>query len=431
MNADALGDGATSRAFHAEHAMTPAAFLQLAVALGLGLLVGLQRERTDRSVAGVRTFPLITMFGTVCAQLAQTFGGWIIAAGLVALAGIVISANLAISKQGDFDPGTTTEMATVLLFGAGALTVINLSASVMIGGVVALLLYLKPQMHRLVAAIGESDLRAIMQFALISLVILPVLPDREFGPYQVLNPFRIWMMVVLIVGISLSGYVAFKLLGTHAGTLVGGVLGGLISSTATTVSFARSSRSVKESAALSAAVILIASAVVFARVLALIGAAAAPAFAALAPPLVAMLGVMCLLAAALYFFTRNHKAQPPKPENPAQLKSALVFGALYAVVIFLVAVARDHFGQAGLYTVAVLSGLSDMDAITLSTSQLVAAGQLDAATGWRAILAASLSNIVFKTGAVAVLGSRGLLLRVGLTFALALAAGAAILMLWP
>ncbi len=411
--------------------MTPDAFLQLAVALGIGLLVGLQREKTDRTVAGVRTFPLITMFGTVCAQLAQTFGGWIIAAGLVALAGIVIAANLMKWKQGDYDPGTTTEMATVLLFGAGALTVTSLSASVMIGGVVALLLYLKPQMHRLVEAIGEGDLRAIMQFALISLVILPVLPDREFGPYHVLNPFRIWLMVVLIVGISLSGYVAFKLLGTRGGTLVGGVLGGLISSTATTVSFARSSRSALGSASLFAAVILIASAVVFARVLALIAVAAAPAFPALAPPLAVMLGVMCLLAGTLYFFTRHRAMQPPEQENPAELKSALLFGGLYATVLFLVAVAREHFGQAGLYTVAVLSGLSDMDAITLSTSQLVAGGQLDAGIAWRAILAASLSNIAFKTGLVAVLGSRGLLLRVGAHFAVALAAGAAILVWWP
>ena len=411
--------------------MLPAPVLQLAVALGLGLLVGMQRERTEHSVAGVRTFPLITMFGTVCAQLAQTFGGWVLAGGLVALAGIMIAANVAKLKKGEIDPGTTTEVATMLLFAVGAVVVLDLTVAVIVGGVVALLLYLKPQMHRLVTAIGDRDVRAIMQFALISLVILPVLPNREFGPYQVLNPFKIWLMVVLIVGISLCGYVAFKLLGARAGTLVGGVLGGLISSTATTVSFARASRDGGNGAALFATIILIASAVVFARVLALIAAAAAPAFAVLAPPLAAMLGIMCVLAGALAFFTRRQKMKPPEPENPAELKAALVFGALYAAVLFCVAFARDYFGQTGLYTVAVLSGLSDMDAITLSTSQLVAAGKLDAGTGWRAILAASLSNIVFKAGVVAVLGSRALMLRVGALFAVALVGGFAILCLWP
>lgn len=411
--------------------MIPAPVLQLAVALGLGLLVGMQRERTERSVAGVRTFPLIAMLGTVCAQLAEHFGGWVLAGGLVALAGIVVAANLAKLKKGEVDPGTTTEVAALLLFAVGALTVRDLSAAVIVGGVVALLLHLKPQMHHLVAGIGERDVRAIMQFALISLVILPVLPNREFGPYRVLNPFKIWLMVVLIVGISLCGYVAFKQFSARSGTLAGGILGGLISSTATTVSFARSSRSAPNGAALFATVIVIASAVVFARVVALIAAAAAPAFAALAPPLATMFGLMCLLAGALTFITRRQQMPRPEPENPAELKSALVFGALYAAVLFFVAFARDYFGQTGLYTVAVLSGLSDMDAITLSTSQLVAAGQLDASTGWRAILAAALSNIVFKTGMVAMLGSRALLLRVGVLFALALLAGGAILCLWP
>lgn len=411
--------------------MNESSLLQLGVALALGLLVGLQRERTEASVAGVRTFPLITMFGTVCAQLAQSFGGWVVAAGLVALAALVVTANFAKVKGGEIDPGATTEVATVLLYAVGALTVLNLSAAVIVGGVVALLLHLKTELHRIVAAIGEREVKAIMQFVLISLVILPVLPNHEYGPYQVLNPFKIWLMVVLIVGINLCGYVAFKLLGIGKGTLVGGVLGGLISSTATTVSFARASRRPGDGAALFATIILIASTVVFARVLVLIAVAAATAFPQLAPPLAAMGGALLVLAAGLYFFTRKQQMEPPEPENPAGLKPALIFGALYAAVIFLTAAALDRFGQAGLYVVAVTSGLSDMDAITLSTSQLVAAGKLDAAIGWRAILAASLANIVFKAGLVAVIGSRGLLLRAGGMLVIALGAGGVILWLWP
>lgn len=411
--------------------MIPELIVQLGVALGLGLLVGMQRERTEHSVAGVRTFPLITMFGTVCARLSAEYGGWIAAAGLVSLASLIVAANIAKLRAGEIDPGATTEVATVLLYAVGALTVLDLSAAVIVGGVVALLLHHKTGMHRMVSAIGDRDIRAIMQFVLISLVILPVLPNRTLGPYDVLNPFKIWLMVVLIVGISLCGYVAFKLVGGRAGALIGGVLGGLISSTATTASFARLSRSGREEAPLFAAVIVVASTVVFARVLILIAAAASPAFGSLATPLAVMLAAMIALSAAVYFLTRSRSMKPPEPENPAELKTALIFGALYAAVLILVKIAREHFGSAGLYAVAAVSGLTDMDAITLSTSQLVAGGQLDASTGWRAILLASMSNIVFKTAMVAMLGSRLLLGWVGALFAIALAAGGSILWLWP
>lgn len=411
--------------------MIPELVVQLGVSLGLGLLVGMQRERTEPSVAGVRTFPLITMFGTICARLSAEYGGWIVAAGLVSLAGIVVAANMAKLRAGAVDPGTTTEMAVVLLYVVGALTVLDLSAAVIVGGVVALLLHHKTGMHRIVGAIGDRDIRAIMQFVLISLVILPVLPNRTFGPYDVLNPFKIWLMVVLIVGISLSGYVAFKLMGGRAGALIGGVLGGLISSTATTASFARLSREGREQAPLFAAVIIVASTIVFARVLILIAAAASSVFAALAIPIAVMLGAMVVLSAAIYFLTRDRKMKPPEPENPAELKPALIFGALYAAVLIFVEIAREHFGSAGLYTVAAVSGLTDMDAITLSTSQLVAAGHIESGTGWRAILLASLSNIIFKTAMVATLGTRLLFTWVGSLFAIALVAGGAILWLWP
>jgi uncharacterized membrane protein (DUF4010 family) len=411
--------------------MIPDLIVQLGVALALGLLVGMQRERTDRTIAGVRTFPLITMFGTVCARLSADYGGWIVAAGLAALASLIVVGNIAKLRAGENDPGVTTEVATVLLYAVGALTVLDLTAAVILGGVVALLLHHKAGMHQFVGAIGERDIRAIMQFVLISMVILPVLPNRTFGPYDVLNPFKIWLMVVLIVGISLSGYVAFKLMGGRAGALIGGVLGGLVSSTATTASFARLSCQDRAQAPLFAAVIVVASTVVFARVLILIAIVASTAFASLAGPLTAMLGVMLVLAAAVYFFTRHRTMKPPEPENPAELKPALIFGLLYATVLVFVKIARDHFGSTGLYTVAAISGLTDMDAITLSTSQLVAGAQLDPGTGWRSILIASLSNIFFKGSMVAVLATRSLLAWVGSLFAVALAAGAAILWLWP
>src|SRR4029077_10824533 len=204
---------------------------QLAVSFGIGLLLGLQRERAESSIGGIRTFPLIAIFGTVCALLGKTFGGWMVAAGLLALVAIVVYSNFAKIKSGDIDPGMTTEVAALLLYGLGAYVVIgSMVVTVVVGGAVAVLLQFKKPLHALAGAIGERDMRAIMQFVLLSLVILPVLPHQDFGPYGVWNPFQIWLMVVLIVGISLTGYIAYKCLGARRGTLLAGVLGGLISS---------------------------------------------------------------------------------------------------------------------------------------------------------------------------------------------------------
>jgi uncharacterized membrane protein (DUF4010 family) len=238
-------------------------------------------------------------------------------------------------------------------------------------------------------------------------------------------------MVVLIVGLSLLGYVAYKLFGAGAGAALSGLLGGLVSSTATTVSYARRSSEEPESSRLSALVIVIASAVVFGRVLVEIGLVAYGSFLALAPPIAAMLGLAVGLSLAVWLVVRKEEADPPEQENPAELKSAVVFGLLYAGVLLAVAYARDRFGAAGLYAVAGLSGLTDMDAITLSTARLVEGGRLDPADGWRAILIAAMANLVFKAGIVAFLGSRRLLGRIALLFGALLAGSALILWLWP
>jgi uncharacterized membrane protein (DUF4010 family) len=412
--------------------MNETAFLQLGMALLLGLLVGLQRERAEPAMAGIRTFPLITMLGTVCALLGLRYGGWIVGAGLLAVAALFVIGNFARLKAGDIDPGLTTEMAALLMFGVGAYLVVGpLPAAVAVGGLVAVLLQLKKPMHRFVAAIGEADITAIMRFALITLVILPVLPNRVYGPFDVLNPFKIWLMVVLIVGISLCGYVAYKLFGPKAGTLLGGLIGGLISSTATTVSIARRARGAAASAELAAVVVMIASTTVFIRVLIEIGAVAGGKFVALAPPLAAMFCACALISGGALYLLRSRPAELPVHGNPAELGAALSFGALYAVVILAVAAAKTHFGAAGLFVVAILSGMTDMDAITLSTAQLVADGRLDPANGWRAILAASMSNLLFKGVMAGVLGGRALFGRVAALFGLALLAGAAILFFWP
>jgi uncharacterized membrane protein (DUF4010 family) len=405
---------------------------QLVVSLGLGMLLGLQRERTERSIGGIRTFPFIALFGTVCAQIGEITGTWIIAAGLLALAGMVITANLAKIKRTETDPGMTTEIATLLVYSLGVLIVVgDMTNAVVLGGGMALLLHYKGPLHGFARAVGERDMHAIIQFVLITMIILPVLPNENYGPYGVLNPFKIWLMVVLIVGISLCGYVAYKLFGSRSGILLGGIIGGLVSSTATTVSYARRTTDSPAIAPLGAVVIMIASCISIARVIVEIGVVATGSFNALAPPLIAMLLACCLISGGLYYFSRDGETGMPEQENPTEIRPALVFGILYALVLLGVAFAKDRFGTGGLYAVAMISGLTDMDAITLSTAQLADKGSVETATAWRAILIGSMANFVFKLGTVAVLGPRVLTLRVAAAFALALAVGGLILWLWP
>jgi uncharacterized membrane protein (DUF4010 family) len=293
------------------------------------------------------------------------------------------------------------------------------------------LLQWKQPLHSFVGRFSEADIRAIFQLVLIALVILPVLPNRSYGPYGVLNPFEIWLMVVLIVGISVGGYIAYKFLGARAGTLLGAVLGGLISSTAATVSYSRRSRHAPETATMATFVIMIASTIVFGRVVFEIAVVAPEILSQVVPPLAVMMVTMGAIAAALYWMRRGEAAEIPIDEDPSQLKAAIVFGLLYAAVLFAVAAVKEHFDDRGLYIVAALSGLTDMDAITLSTAQLIKRNDLSVDTGWRMILIGALSNLVFKCGAVAMLGHRKLLLRVSLAFGISLAVGVLLLICWP
>jgi len=409
-----------------------AVFKQLGIALGLGLLVGLQRERTHAPLGGFRTFPLVTILGTLAALLAEQFDGWVLGLGWAGLAGIILTANLTQPRREGESRGITTEVAMLVMFAVGAYLVLGpATVAIAVGGGVAVLLHLKPEMHAIAGRIGDKDFKAIMQFVLLSLVVLPVLPNQFYGPFAVLNPFRLWLMVVLIVGISLAGYVLYKFFGDRVGTLLGGILGGLISSTATTVGFARRSRAFPEHGTTAAVVIMLASAVVFARVLILIGATGPAFLRSAAGPLAIMLLVVGFLAVGLWLRQTERLAGMPEQENPSGFKVALVFVVLYAAVLLGVAAAKEYFGERGLYFVAIVSGLADMDAITLSVTQLVTSGKVDPPTGWRLILVASMSNLFFKAGTIAVLGDRTLFRRIALLFALAIGAGMLLLTFWP
>jgi uncharacterized membrane protein (DUF4010 family) len=411
----------------------PPIFSQLGLALGLGLLVGLQRERTGSSLAGFRTFPMVTVLGALCSILAQIFdSGWLIGLGLLVIGAMMGVANIVAAREPEADPGTTTEAALLVMFATGAYIPVGIPAvAIVIGGGVAVLLHMKPQLHSFAGKMGEEDFKAIMQFVLITLVVLPVLPNKTFGPFNVLNPFKIWLMVVLIVGISLGGYVIHKIFGDKVGTLAAGVLGGFISSTATTVSASRQCKENPQGMSLAAIMIMTASTIVFVRLLILIGSTAPTFLKEAARPFCALLGVLAVISIACWWLHRGEKAHLGKQSNPSELKGAMFFAFLYAVILIAVAASKKYLGDSGLWVVAIVSGLTDMDAITLSIAQMVEDGHVVGNTGWRLIMAAALANVVFKGSIVASIGVPALFRRIVILFGIAFIAGLAILIFWP
>jgi uncharacterized membrane protein (DUF4010 family) len=363
------------------------------------------------------------------ALLAIEFNALPLAAGALVIGALLLMGNL---EHKERDAGLTTEVAMLLMYAVGAFVMFGpLTIAVIIGGTVAVLLHFKPEMHSIARRIEYPDFRAIMQFVLITMVILPILPNQRYGPYNVLNPFKIWLMVVLIVGISLGGYIVYKFFGQKAGTLAGGILGGLISSTATTVSYARRTAETPNSSRMAALVIMVASTIVFARVLILIGVSASHFLSAAAGPIGTVLAALAIVCLVLWWISTREKAELPEQGNPSELKAALIFAGLYALVLFAVAWAQENFGTRGLLVVAILSGLTDMDAITLSLSDMVNQKHIDSTTAWRLILVAAISNLAFKLGTVAALGNRQLLLRVSILFAIAAGISLGVIFLWP
>jgi uncharacterized membrane protein (DUF4010 family) len=406
--------------------------MDLLIALGIGLLVGLQKERAESPLAGLKTFALVSVFGAVSAILAAQMGPWILAAGLLAVTAMLVTGNVIMMKKGDLNPGQTTEVAMVLTYLVGALVVTGpREVAIVLGATVAMLLHLREELKSWVAKLSRSDVRAIMQFVVISLIVLPVLPDRTHGPYDVLNPRQIWWMVVLIVGLNLLGYGAFRMFGARAGTALAGLLGGVVSSTATTMGYARQTKLSDATSPTAVVIVWIASGVVFLRILLEVSAVAPSFLPVAAGPMAVMLLFFVAAAGVMWRSTSSAGESPLEPGNPSELKPALLFGLLYAAVILVVAAAQDLLGTAGLFAAAAVSGLTDIDAITLSTSRLVATDVVDGSTGWRLIMVAAMSNLLFKLVLVVSLGSRTMATRLGVLFWLAIALGGALTLLWP
>jgi len=405
----------------------------LAIAVGLGLLVGMQREWRSERPTGIRTFTLITLLGGLCALLAPDHGQWLPAAGLVAVAAVLWLGNW-LRRPGDEsgEQGITTEVAALVMFLVGAMLVNgHTQAAIVVTGATAVLLHWKTPLHGLTQRIGADEFRAIIQFVLIALVLLPSLPSQTYGPYDVLNPFKIWLMVTLIVGLNLVSYVIHRSMSARKGALIGGVLGGMISSTATTVSHARQSKSLGLPPRAVAVVIVVASVMVNLRILFEIGVVGPHLLLHATPPFLIVGAFMALCT--FYLLPREAADEAPDIEhrNPAQVRAALSFGVLFAVVILAVAAVESRFGMEAVYIVALVSGLTDVDAMTLSVADLFQSGRLGGADAWRVIMVASLSNLLFKAGVTALFATRKVTLAVATVFGLTGLLGIALVLWWP
>jgi uncharacterized membrane protein (DUF4010 family) len=401
----------------------------LGIALAIGLLIGAERGWSDRDlpeggrVAGLRTFGLIGLAGGLAVLVARSVGDWFAVAGLVAVAAVLIAGYWwTIKAYGDLS--ATSVIAGILTFCLGALAMQELWIVAAAAGVVtALLLGLKPTLHRLLRRIEERELLAVLQLLLISLVILPVLPDEGYGPYGALNPRQLWWMVVLIAGLSFAGYVAVKVAGTQ-GIILTGIFGGLASSTAVTLTFARLGRAHPPLQRALATGIALAWTVMYVRMGILIAVVAPALLRGLIYPLALMTVVG--LAAGLSLLRRADRAAVPEQAltNPFEIGMALRFAALIAVVMLLSHALRDWFGDAGMLALAFVSGLADVDAITLTVGEQAGAG-LAATTASLALLIAAGANTAMKCAMAMALAGGAMARWVALTAVATIAAGLA------
>jgi uncharacterized membrane protein (DUF4010 family) len=378
-----------------------------ATSLAVGLLVGAERERSPAAKAGIRTFALVSMLGTLLALLSDKMGSaWILAAGIIAVSAMIVSAYM--DDEQDEDPGTTTQAALILCMGLGAIIWYGYSTlAIMLAITMTTLLHYKPELQTMTRNLTRTDLQSILQFAVLSFIILPVLPDHDFGPYDTLNPYQTWLMVVLISGVSLAGYVALNLVGKQFGAPLLGFLGGLVSSTATAMVYARHGRD-RTMSNLAVVVITIANLVVLVR-LGVVSSIVSPRILPHILPVLAS-GLVFGSIAAFYWWRRmsSSSGDLPMPEikNPTEIRIAVSFGLLYAIVLLAAAWLSDVAGSRGLYLLAFVSGLTDVDAISLSSLRLFEQGKLHADQVVLAITIVYLSNLAFKFCFVAIVGGK-------------------------
>lgn len=401
------------------------------VALLIGTLIGLEREFVqqrsgDVDFAGIRTFSLMSLLGSVAAFLSLQHGvGLFIIAYLALAALFTVSHVLEIIRERH--EGITTEVAGLITPLLGAMVVWDLpEVAAALGVITALVLSLKPSLHSIARRMSPEDLRATLEFALITAVILPLIPNQQFGPFDVLNPFEIWLLVVLISGISFFGYVLTKVLGTRRGVGVMGLVGGLVSSTAVTLSFSGRSKENPSLSRLFVGAIALASCVLFPRVLVEVAVVNSALLPRLVPAFSAMLGVGLV---SVYLVMRREAQSKEEPgvklTNPLRLTTAIGFALLFSLVLMLVKGASEFYGDAGVYLASALTGLADVDALTLTAAELSAAGQLGERVASTAISLAVLVNTTVKAAMALTLGSKAMRRPVLWIFGLILVTGLA------
>ena len=349
-------------------------FIKFALALGVGILVGLQREYAQyeenrRMGAGIRTFALIGLVGCAAAMVADELASpWPYVAVLV-IAGILFSVNFFIEAWRG-EGGLTTEFTAILTLIAGALVylghfAIAIATTVAITG----LLSLKFEMHNFVRHLGKEDIFAILKFAVITAIVLPVLPNKNYGiePFNIFNPYKIWLLVVLISGIGFVGYILIKTIGAKRGIGLLGFLGGLASSTAVTLTMTQRSKSSPKLSRPFAQAILIAWTVMYVRLLIIVIAVNSALLDQLWLPILG--GVASGLGYVLFLYYKDHTATKNDNisfVNPFELGPAIKFGLLFSVILLLSKAAQIYLGDAGVYLAGIISGLADVDAIALS-----------------------------------------------------------------
>jgi len=383
--------------------------LRALTALGIGLLIGVERESHQRpkkgteavhrnsEAAGIRTFALVCLSGNLLTLLPDPLAPWAVGLGLIFTALIALISYQRTSRGRSGDKGTTSEVVLFISFILGALTGHGqLLAATIIAVIVLSLLHYKSILHRFSHSLSQLDIRQSIQFLIITLIILPLLPNETFGPYEAFNPQRIWLMVVLISGIGFAAYVTIKFLGERAGLGITGILGGLVSSTAVTLALARVTRKSPKASTTCLLGIMLACGTMFPRILILSLLFNLQTATYLLMPVITV--TLFTLGGSLFLWRKIGAEPAPLYEptkNPLSLPIAVLFGLLYGAVLLFSHMAQFHFGEEGLFVVAGLSGITDVDAITLTISQMAAEGTL-AETAARTILLAAAVNSLVK-----------------------------------
>ncbi|WP_166839404.1 MgtC/SapB family protein [Rheinheimera pleomorphica] len=412
------------------------------IALLLGALVGIEREKHRRdehpnSFGGLRTYILFAQAGAVSAWLSLHLQApWLFVVTVLVIALAVLTAYVLENRNSPSSLGLTSEVSaiTVCLLG-GAVMFGHAELAVMLGILTSAVLTFKQPLHGLVSKMGMDDLYAGLKLLIASFIVLPLLPDAPIDPWQALNPYKLWLLVILISSMSLLGYVAVRWLGAAHGAVITGIAGGLASSTAVTLSFARSSKVESDplAADTQACGVLLAWLVMFIRVLVTVAIVFKPLIASLLLPFTVM-ALTTAVVAAIFYWRGSRRYQAPqqssvKVTNPFSLLAAIKFGALFAAILLLVKLTGHYAAEEGLYLLAAVAGLTDVDAITLSMAEYAQQSKDALTTAAVAISIAALSNTLVKCALVYTLGARALANKVLLGTAAILAAGIISIML--